>query len=200
MALVVANVLGVGMIVPQAARLHRRRVVDGVSGEWVGVSLAINSWWIAYGVSEQLWGVVPVSVGAIVLYGVIAAQYVRLVGPAGARRIVVGVAMSAWFPLAFLLAGGWTAAGLAIGLAYTGQFAPAAITACRSVDLAGVSPATWAMATGEAAIWFTYGLSNGDVALLVGGGGGAVTAAVVLARVVTVGRARTQPALTAPVA
>lgn len=199
LSLVVANVLGVGMIVPQAARLRRRRVADGLSGEWVGVSLAINAWWIAYGLAEELWGVVPVSVGAIVLYGVIALQYVAIVGADGARRVAIGIAGSVWFPLAFLLAGGWTTAGLAIGLAYTLQFAPAALAACRSRDLAGIAPATWVMALGEAAIWFAYGVVTDDVALLVGGGGGALMAAIVLARLATAGRARPRPVVGLPV-
>ena len=42
--LVVANVMGAGMIVPQVARLHRVRSVDGLSGIWVGVGVAMNNW------------------------------------------------------------------------------------------------------------------------------------------------------------
>lgn len=37
-------VMGAGMIVPQVVRLRRQRSTDGLSGSWVGVGIAINSW------------------------------------------------------------------------------------------------------------------------------------------------------------
>ena len=53
-ALVVsATVLGSGMALPQARQLARTRSTDGVSPTWVGVSLALNGWWLAYGLAAQ---------------------------------------------------------------------------------------------------------------------------------------------------
>jgi hypothetical protein len=46
---VAATVLGSWMAFPQARRIARTRRVDGVSGTWIGVSLAINGWWLSYG-------------------------------------------------------------------------------------------------------------------------------------------------------
>lgn len=178
--LVVANVLGAGMIVPQVLRFHRRRVVDGVSGTWIGIGVAMNAWWLSYGLEGQLWGLVPVSSVALVLYLTMAYQYASLVGRAGARTVAMAVAGIGSVPLVFLLLSGWTSAGLAIGLAYGVQFSPAALTAIRSADLTGISPTTWTMACIEAAIWFAYGLVEGDIALVAGGFGGGLMSAVVL--------------------
>ncbi len=86
--LVVANVMGAGMAYPQAARLVRQRSTAGVSGVWAGVSLSMNLWWLAYGLAEGLWGLVPVSAVAAVLYGVIIVAYVRAAG----RSTIPGVA------------------------------------------------------------------------------------------------------------
>jgi uncharacterized protein with PQ loop repeat len=187
-AVAIATVMGAGMIVPQVVRLHRTRVVTGLSGTWVGLGLAMNAWWIAYATAEQLWGLLPVSVGALVLYLVITAQYLWLVGSAGARPILQGLAGAAALPGVVLVVGGWTATGLAIGLAYAIQFSPAVVTALRSVDLAGISPVSWAMAWIEAVIWCSYGLAMGDAALVVGGGGGALMATVILTRLWMVAR------------
>lgn len=88
--LAAANALGVGMIVPQAVRLNRLRVIDGLSGSWVGVGLAMNLWWLSYAVQGRLWGLVPVSVGGAALYGVIACQYAAMGGRAAGRSLAVG--------------------------------------------------------------------------------------------------------------
>lgn len=178
--LVVANVMGAGMILPQVFRFRRNRSAGGVSGAWVGVGVAINAWWGVYAVAESLWGLVPVSGVAFVLYCVIACQYVALTGRGGIRGIAAGVVATGVAPLPFLLAGGWSAAGLCIGLVYAVQYSPATITAVRAVDLSGISPVTWTMAFVEASIWFVYGLVETDVALLVGGAGGAVLSGIVL--------------------
>ena len=43
---VVANILGVGMILPQVWRLGRGSA-GGVSGAWIGVGIGLNGWWLA---------------------------------------------------------------------------------------------------------------------------------------------------------
>lgn len=177
-----ATVMGAGMIVPQVLRLRRTRVAHGLSGTWVGLSLAMNAWWIAYATAQGLWGLLPVSTGALALYSVIAVQYTRLVGWGGARRMAVGLLGAGVVPAVALVLGGWAATGLAIGLAYAVQFTPAVVAAVRSADLAGISPATWVMAWIEAVIWCTYGAAMGDAALTIGGGGGALMASVILVR------------------
>ena len=48
--LVVANVMGAGMIVPQVARLNRLKTTEGISAAWIGVGLAMNLWpgWVGF--------------------------------------------------------------------------------------------------------------------------------------------------------
>ena len=186
--LVVANVMGAGMAYPQAARIVRWRSTSGVSGVWAGVSLSMNLWWLVYGSAEELWGLIPVSVVAAALYGVIIVGYVRAIGRSSLAGVLIGVFVLGMVPLPFLLMGGWRLAGLAIGLCYGMQLVPAVVAACRSTDLGGLAPTTWIMAWIEAVIWLVYGsVVVADPALLAGGASGAVLAAVILARLVVTG-------------
>lgn len=181
LGVVIANVLGAGMVVPQFLRIRAGRV-DGVSTTWVGVSLVMNLWWTIYGVATGVWGVLPVSVVAGLLYVAIARELTRshVAGIAsGLSKGFVGIGV---VPVAGLLIGGWPLAGLAIGLCYGVQFSPAAARALRSASVDGISPATWSMALGEAVIWVVYGSVIVDSALLVGGICGAAMASIILAR------------------
>ncbi len=179
----VANVLGAGMIVPQVHRLRRLRSSAGVSPTWIGVGLAMNVWWTVYGTAQSLWGMVPVSVVAAGLYALIAAELRRLDGSPSLRLVLRGAIGIAAVPLLFLIAGGWASAGLVIGLIYAVQFAPATVAAIRADDVSGVASATWVMALGEAVIWFVYGWSSGDLALTIGGAGGSLMSSLILLRV-----------------
>lgn len=183
--LIIANITGAGMIVPQVARLHRTRSLAGVSSQWIGVGIAMNTWWVAYGLAQSLWGVLPVSGLGIALYLTMAIQVIRL-DPTTIRTVAVGAAGIGLIPLTALTVAGWPGAGLAIGLCYGVQFAPAMVEALTARDLSGVSAPTWWMAWIEAAIWLVYGLTIGDIALIVGGGGGAIMSTAILARLVTV--------------
>ena len=179
--LAVATVAGAGMIVPQVARLHRTGATDGVSATWVGVGIVMNLWWLAYATALGRWGLIPVSVGGAVLYGVMAAQLTRLLGPGALRAVgqghLIGLA-----PATGLLVGGWPAAGLTIGLLYGAVFAPAVWSAVRSTSVAGVSAVTWFLAWLEAVIWLVYGATTADVALLIGGLGGTAMSSIILVR------------------
>ncbi len=179
----VANVLGAGMIVPQVIRLHRRRTTTGLSGPWIGVGIAMNTWWIAYAVQGRLWGIAPVSAASLVLYLIIAAQYANLEGRRALLPVAGGAVALGSVPLAALIVSGWPGAGVAIGAAYAVQFAPAAVSAIRAAAPTGVSPTTWTMAWAEAVIWFGYGIHIGDAALVIGGIGGAAMATVIVARI-----------------
>ena len=190
--LVVANVFGAGMALPQAVRLVRTRDIRGLSGVWAGVSVSMNLWWLVYGLANRLWGLVPVSGIALAIYLVISIVYARETGPTphrttetrgpvGGRAIAIGIALG-MAPTPFLLLGGWTAAGLAIGVGYGLQLLPAVVSAWRTRDLRGIAPSTWTMAWAEAAIWIVYGWYVGDIALLVGGGSGVAMATAILVR------------------
>jgi uncharacterized protein with PQ loop repeat len=187
MMIVVANVMGAGMAFPQASKLIRTGNTNGVSGVWAGVSFTMNLWWLAYGVARDLWGLIPVSAVAAVLYVVIIAGYVRSAGAKSLGGVIFGALILGIAPLPFLLTGGWVAAGLAIGLCYGMQLVPAAFAACRTRELHGVAPSTWLMAWVEAVIWLGYGWFAADAALLAGGASGALMSSVILGRLAATG-------------
>lgn len=184
--LVVANVLGAAMAAPQAIRLMRTHNTSGVSSVWVGVSIAMNGWWLVYGVAAGLWALVPISVIAIVLYAVIAVVLTRLRLGRAPLEIAMGATIGL-VPLPALALGGLNAAGVAIGVGYGLQLAPAVVASFRTRELHGVAPGTWIMAFVESAIWFLYGLTVVDPALLVGGTSGVVLPALLLGRLVATG-------------
>ncbi|MFV0524745.1 MAG: hypothetical protein ACK5RL_09625 [Acidimicrobiales bacterium] len=181
-ALVVANIMGAAMIAPQVLRVRRQATVEGLSLGWVGVGIAMNLWWTVYAASTGRWAILPVSAVSGVLYLVLAGQAHRLVGERLWRPLLAGAAAFGAVPVVPLAVGGWGPAGLAIGLCYGVQFAPATVRSLLSRDLAGVSGATWAMAALEAAIWAVYGATVTDPALLVGGTMGMIMAMIIVIR------------------
>lgn len=184
---VAATVLGSWMAFPQARRIARTRRVDGVSAAWIGVSLAINAWWLAYGLVAGVWALVPVSVISLLLYGVMAWFFVLSVGRAAVPGLALGVFGLGMVPLPFLLIGGWELAGVAVGLSYGIQLLPAVVASLRTSVLSGVSSTTWIIASIEAALWLVYGLGVGDLALTLAGLVGVVMASVILVRLAVTG-------------
>jgi uncharacterized protein with PQ loop repeat len=177
--LAVANLAGAGMVAPQVVRLHRTRIADGVSAVGAGVGIAMNLWWIFYATTQGLWGLLPVAAGAGVLYVAMAILLIQTRGAAMFAAVGRGHLIGL-VPLAALVGWGWRGAGLAIGLLYGAQFAPALVTAIRSPSLFGISTAMWLLAWVEASIWLVYGVDQRDAALTLGGGGGAAVASLIL--------------------
>ncbi|WP_420451887.1 hypothetical protein [Ilumatobacter sp.] len=186
-AIVIANVLGASMALPQTLRLVRTRDTHGVSSAWAGVSISMNGWWLAYGLTNDLWGLVPVSAVAAALYAIIAVVLVRVGGRTALRSLSAGAVGIGVVPAAFLAVGGWSVAGVAIGVCYGLQLAPAVVATCRTADLGGVAPATWVLAWAESVIWLAYGVFVVDAALVVGGVSGALMATVILVRLAVTG-------------
>lgn len=184
---VVATVLGSWMAFPQARRIARTRRVDGVSATWIGVSLVINAWWLAYGLVAGVWALVPVSIISLLLYGVMARFFVLSVGRAAFAGLAFGMFGLGMVPLPFLLIGGWELAGIAVGLSYGVQLLPAVVASLRTSVLSGVSSTTWIIASVESALWLVYGLGVGDVALTLAGLVGVVMASVILVRLAVTG-------------
>lgn len=191
---VIANVLGSAMAYPQAAKMVRTGNAEGVSAVWAGVSVSMNLWWLVYGLANGLWGLVPTSAIATVLYGVIVVSLLRSVGRPAARGLVVGAFGFGMAPLPVLLVAGWQAAGVTIGLCYGMQLMPAVIAAWRTRELSGVAPGTWFLAWLEGAIWGVYGLYVLDGALLVGGVAGVALSSLMLGRLWMVGAVRVDAA------
>jgi uncharacterized protein with PQ loop repeat len=184
---VTANLLGASMALPQARHLARTRRVEGVSAAWVGVSMALNGWWFAYGLVSEVWVLLPVSAISLALYATIAIVLLRSLG----RRCLGGLAIGAFglgaSPLPALMLGGWIAAGIAIGLSYGIQLLPAVVAAYRTRLLDGIAPATWLLAFVEALLWMLYGIGTAEVALVVSGAIGAVLAGAILIRLAITG-------------
>ena len=187
-ALVVsATVLGSGMALPQARQLARTRRTDGVSPTWVGVSMALNGWWLAYGLAAPVWALVPVSAISFVLYASMAVLFVRTGGTVSRRGLALGVIGLGMVPLPFLVIGGWELAGLAVGLCYGLQLLPAVVAVLRTRALSGVSAATWLIAWVESMLWLVYGLGVVDPGLIVAGTIGVLMSSVILARLAVTG-------------
>ena len=184
---VIATVLGSWMAFPQARRIARTRRVDGVSATWIGVSLAINAWWLTYGVIAGVWALVPVSIMSLLLYGVMAWFFVLSVGRPSIAPLALGVFGLGMVPLPFLLIGGWQLAGVAVGLSYGVQLLPAVVASLRTSALSGVSSTTWIIASVESALWLAYGVGVGDVALTLAGLVGVAMASVILVRLAVTG-------------
>ncbi len=184
---VIANILGSAMAYPQAAKLLRTGNPEGVSAIWAGVSVSMNVWWLVYGLANSLWGLVPTSAIATILYSVIVVAYVRSVGRSAFGGLAFGALVFGLAPLPVLLVAGWSAAGMTIGLCYGLQLLPAVVAAWRTSDLSGVAPGTWLMAWVEGAIWGLYGLFVVDAALLIGGVAGVLMASLMLVRLVVTG-------------
>jgi uncharacterized protein with PQ loop repeat len=188
---VAASVLGSGMALPQALKLARTQNVDGVSAVWIGVSMAINVWWTIYAIHESVWALLPVSTVSLALYLGMGVIYLRSVGASALPGFAVGGLILGMAPLPALLVGGWEAAGLAIGLSYGIQLAPAVFAAFRTRALDGVSPGTWVISLAEAVLWLAYGAMISDIALLAGGTAGVVMATAMLSRLAAVGSVST---------
>lgn len=184
---VVATVLGSWMALPQTRHLLRTRRVEGVSAVWIGVSLALNSWWLVYGIVADVWAIVPVSAISLTLYGTMGFTYLTTVGRSALPALAAGAFGLGMIPLPFLLVGGWTLAAVAVGFAYGIQLLPAVVAACRTRDLAGVAATTWLIAWVEAALWLVYGIAVGDLALMSAGAVGAAMASIILARLALTG-------------
>lgn len=186
-AVFVATVLGSGMALPQARRLVRTRRVDGVSSTWIGVSIALNGWWLAYGLVAGVWALVPVSTISLVLYATMGVAYLATVGRSSLPGFAVGMFVLGMIPLPFLALAGWSVAGVVVGLCYGVQLLPAVVSAFRSSSLAGVSALTWLIACIESLIWFAYGMAVADAALVLAGAVGTVMSSLILVRLSTTG-------------
>lgn len=183
--LIAANLLGGTMAVPQAARLLRSRKTAGVSPVWAGISTAVNAWWIAYGLGVGDLAIVPVSVVSVIAYLAIIVFLVRFGDRPAMPTVVIAAASaaaSAALPLLVLTIGGWPSAGIALGAMYGVQLSPAVVAVYRSVDVSGVSAATWALAFLEAALWGVYGFARVDAGLLTLAATGLAMSALVLVR------------------
>lgn len=182
---IAANLLGGAMALPQAAKLVQSRRVEGISASWAGISATVNAWWAVYGLGVGDPGIVPVSIISVMAYLAITGALVRF-GPADRIRTTMSMLATsvavAVVPAGALLLGGWTTAGITLGLLYGVQLSPAVVVVYRAADVSGVSVATWTIAFAEAVLWGVYGLARVDIGLVSLAATGVLMSALVLAR------------------
>lgn len=184
-----ANVLGVGMLLPQARLIAKTRSSNGVSGAWIGAGVSINLGWFVYGMSAGVWGLLPVSGGSLVLYFWML-YLLTPVNPAAAREAVQILAGLVGILGVAVTLTGTPGLGFTLSALYTVQFGPAAWAAVRQPDLRGVSTSTWIMAIIEAILWAIYGSAIGDLPVALGGVGASFMSAVILVCLFTKQRRR----------
>src|SRR3954453_21451426 len=83
-AVIVASILAVGSLLPQAVRLLRTRDVKGVSVLWTALGAVTNLAWFAYALARGLWAGVPATLSTACFYGFLFVTLVRFGGRAGA--------------------------------------------------------------------------------------------------------------------
>jgi len=192
---VAANVLGAAMSLPQAVRLLRTRVVDGVSSGWALLSLVSNAWWVVYGVAIGHWALVPVAAVCVIGYIVVALALRRFGGRRSDPGTLIATAVLVVAPAVTAALAGWVAVGVFLGAVYAVQLLPAVVMVCRRTSLAGVSLGTWVFAWTEAALWGAYGFHRADAGVMVLAASGLVMSTVVLGRLAVLAIARHQAPL-----
>ncbi len=164
------TILSGAILVPQIARLIRRRQTAGVAVTWAAFGLVTNVSWVIYLGVLDLW-VAAIAPGfAVVTYAIV----LRLVAPTGRHAWLV-IAVGYGVVLAAIgIIGGIADFGITLAVVPAVQLSPQLVAVYREACPAGVSPITWIISICEAGIWSVYGLMIGDTALI---GYGVVTSA-----------------------
>jgi uncharacterized protein with PQ loop repeat len=162
-AVVVATVLAVGSLMPQAVRLVRTRDVVGVSVLWTALGVVTNLAWFAYALARELWAGAPATLATASVYGFLFVALVRFGAPA--RAAVVGGVTWAAVLTAATIVGGWSALGAVLGVSYAVQVAPSLWTAWRTYAPTGIAPSTWVLFLVQVLLWGYYGMVEEDWAI-----------------------------------
>ena len=162
-AVIVASLLAVGSLVPQAVRLLRTHDVAGVSVLWTALGTVTNLAWFAYALARELWAGVPATLATASFYGFLFLTLVRFGGLA--RAAVLGGMTWAVFLTGVTMIGGWSALGAVLGVSYAVQVGPSLWTAWRTYAPSGIAPGTWALIFVQVILWGYYGVDEHDWAI-----------------------------------
>ena len=162
-AVIVASILAVGSLVPQAVRLLRTRDIVGVSVLWTALGTVTNLAWFAYALARGLWAGVPATLATAGFYGFLFVTLVRFGGHAGAA--VLGGTAWAVLLTGVTVIGGWSALGAVLGMSYAVQVAPSLWTAWRTYAPTGIAPGTWVLFFVQVILWGYYGAEEQDWAI-----------------------------------
>jgi uncharacterized protein with PQ loop repeat len=195
-AVIVATILAVGSLVPQAARLLRTRDIVGVSVLWTALGTVTNLAWFAYALARGLWAGVPATLATACFYGFLFVTLVRFGGRSG-PAVLGGIAWAALL-VGVTVIGGWSALGGVLGVSYAVQVAPSLWTAWRTYAPTGISPGTWVLFLVQVILWGYYGIVEHDWAIKAFAVTGMVSSSLMLLRW-TMTRSRQRPSIAAAV-
>ena len=179
-AVVAATVVTLVFLVPQIIKLTRTGDSAGVSTTWPAIGLVSNIGWFIYFVHEAFWVSLVAPLGAAVGYGVTLwalARTGRSLAASSVRGTLSGLVL-----VAITLVAGWTALGVALGLAFGVMMAPSLWVAFTTPNPSGISPGTWMLGIAEGALWGFYGWHHVDAGILTFSAIAVIGSAAMLAR------------------
>jgi uncharacterized protein with PQ loop repeat len=176
----VATALAAASALPQVRRLRTTSDLAGVSLAGPAIGAVTEAGWLVYVAEVELWSAAPEPVLMVIANVALATAICRR-GGALVTALVVGVGWAATLTVV-TTAGGWAALGAMLGIAYGVQMTPYVWSAFRVRRPTGIAPHTWLMNLIESALWGAYGLTHGDVPIMLYAAIGTTTSAAILAR------------------
>lgn len=152
-------VLGALLAVPQLVRLVCTRRTEGLSlPGWMNGCLSYGAWLVYYA-SEAAW---PLLLGAFVAAIPWVAVTVILAALGGRASFPEWVPVLIWGAvllcvLAMSLAGYRAVLGVVLAFSALWAYGPSLVQAWKSVDVSGLSPATWSLGVGQGIAAFVAG-------------------------------------------
>jgi uncharacterized protein with PQ loop repeat len=150
-------------LIPQIARLVRSGDTAGVSTIWAAFGALTNAAWVWYLGALGLWAAAMAPALAVMTYG-ITVKVIARNDRQGTWLWSSGVYGAFIAGLAWL--GGTDTLGSVLSVTPAIQLTPGIIAVFREVRPTGVSPTTWGLCLGEAALWGVYGWLVSDTALV----------------------------------
>ena len=155
---IAATLLAVGYTVPQFRKLRRMTTAAGVSVAALASSTISGVAWTVFGVLEQdVWIALPAAVAVPATVGALVLAWLR----GGSReRLWLPAVWAATVSLAGLstLWVGPAPATVVLGFSVALLVTPAALTAWRSQDVAGIAVSAWALLIVDALLAGAYGV------------------------------------------
>ena len=179
-AVIVATVMAITALVPQARRLLLTRNTAGVSITWTVMGTVTNAAWFVYVSTEGLWASAPATVVSSLFYGWLFVLLTRL-GTPWAMAVRIGAAWAVALIVVTVLTS-LAVLGTVLGLAFALQVAPSVWTAYRTYAPAGVAPGTWLLTFIQVFLWGTYGIAHDDAPIIIFSITGSAASSLMLAR------------------
>ncbi len=161
---IVSTLLGVTRAMPQLICLLRARHAYGVSVDSAATSMIVSFGWAVYGLLTHQ-PVISLASGASgLIFALITLSALRF-----GRRLRELKIAPVWLAVLFIMGSLGGASGLSIALPISVLAAnlPQVWVASREKNLIDLSLGTWLLAMTEGLLWGSYGIIQGDIAVLV---------------------------------